>query len=1266
MRLITTKDIENWADTIECKYYLPQLIRKLIIATIDFNSIKHLQFSYGEDVNTGGYDGELLTASENLFVPFGETVWEFGTTNNKKGKADEDYEKRKSNPLYKVPSTTTYVNVNGKKYQNKKKWIAEKKAEIFWRDVRYLDTIDIDQWLELAPQVEIWLAEKLGKPTYGIYTVEEYWKRWSDNKKVKILPEIIAGESRKQEIEKVKEFLNNGQGTLYIKSITKDEALVFPLAILEQTDTDEKNHVSSKTLVIDNRESFTRIIQSTSYLNIIVKFQADSTEISAAIHKGHKLILPLSPSDEINADKIDLPIVSLNDFENGLKNMGIDEEQARLLTKNTGRNISVLRRLLKLDNIQPKWLENTSIPDVIPILLVNRFSEYKAGDKEIIAKISGKSFSEYEKSLKNLLNQEDTPIYHINGVWRLISPTDIWLYIAKYISTNDFEKLQKICLNVLSEIAHKYTIPLEARGNFVQTPNIEPTYSSNLKEGLCETLAIISIFGEKYGIDTITPDIFVDRVIHLILEKEIFVWRSLSSNLMTLAEASPLVFLNNLERILKDKSALAFFEEQQEFLHTSNDLAPLLWCLNIIGWMPENLTRVTLALCDLINFSPDKFPTTNTPYDTIKSIYRVWYPQTNASAEERKKILDITLKKYPDLSYHLLVSMIRSSNDAAIHIPRPKWRLFSELRKIKVTYNEISYLRRFCIDNIIILSLNNLNRILALIDLLNDIDWDKIEETLNAIETGLSFDSELKNEVYQKFREFIGRHRSYPDAHWSLTAAILDRIEETAVKFKTADYLLSEKYLFEHHHPISIEGKHGNDYRKQEQEVLEKRKIFLENVILNYGIDKIFELADKVEHPHIYGNTLAMLLNISMEDSLKIYQLIDSENSKYISLANNFIWASENRTSREEQINVLEKLIHSGISKNGITKFLLSLKGNIDLWQYIQDVQKNEIEGLYWKSQQSSLYPKNKEELIFSLDKLYKFKKSIVFLNTLGTNINHYSEINISSDELLTLLEKVELIGFEDSSQFDSHSFENILEFLYSQNDYDEERGAKIEMKFHFIFKSYNYAKPQNLYKIISKNPSEYMAVICQMYLPDDEKLRIEELERRKQIENSQLFFEFNYHLLEGFDYIPSLKLDGTIVKEELNSWVNEVRILAKENDRDEITDRCIGKLLAKYPIDMTDKKGYPVEIYDIIEEINSENINSAFEMQISNNLGFTSRGVFDGGNIERHRAKFFNYLFEDTKIIYPNVSLIFKNLRDKYLRQGSWEDENALLRSLS
>src|SRR5690606_22862964 len=168
MRFITTNDITVWANTVDCKYHLPHLIRKLILATIDNNSIKNIHFPYGEDVQTGGFDGELFTESENMFVPLGESVWEFGTTVVKGKKANDDYEKRKQDTLGKIPADTTYININAKKYRDKNKWIEKKKNEGLWKDVKYIDGIDIEQWLELAPTVELWLAEKLRKPTLGI------------------------------------------------------------------------------------------------------------------------------------------------------------------------------------------------------------------------------------------------------------------------------------------------------------------------------------------------------------------------------------------------------------------------------------------------------------------------------------------------------------------------------------------------------------------------------------------------------------------------------------------------------------------------------------------------------------------------------------------------------------------------------------------------------------------------------------------------------------------------------------------------------------------------------------------------------------------------------------------------------------------------------------------------------------------------------------------------------------------------------------------
>lgn len=1263
MRFINTKDIEIWADSIDCKYHLPHLIRKLVLATININSIKNIHFPYGEDIQTGGYDGELVTEAENMFVPLGESVWEFGTTNRKKGKADEDFEKRSLNPMEKNPSQTTYINVNAKKYRDKKKWEEEKRSEGFWKDVKYLDAIDIEQWLELTPTVELWLAEKLNKPILGIYTADEYWKRWSENKSIKIVPEILLGDSRLKEIEILNNFLVNENNTLYIKSITTDEALAFSLAVIKQA----KDVVETNIVVIDDRNAFNHFTQTNEPLTIVVKFKAENTDLTGAIHRGHKLIIPISLSEEINANKIQLPIIARNSFEEGLKDMGIDPEQTRLLTTNSGRNISVLKRLLQFDNnTKPRYIEEIKVEDIIPILLINRFSEKYEGDKKIVEKLSGKPFSEYIRFLKKLCAVEDTPVYYINGIWRLISPTDTWLYFAKYITKEDFEKFQELCVEITSEIHHKYTLPIDARGNYYETPENRSTYSWSLKEGISESLVVIAVFGSDYGINSIpNPTAYVDRTVQQILENDVVVWRSLSNNLMLLAEASPTVFINSLDRIINDNSVTAFFEVEKGFMNNSNDLAPLLWCLDIISWMPEHLMKVSFILCELILASPESFPTTNTPMASLRSIYRIWYPQTNTNAEDRKRILELLIKKYPKIGYDLLYGLIDNKYDTAFHTPRPKWRLFSELRAIKVTNQEVHFMADFSMDKIIELSRGNITRILFLIKLLGDMSWNKIDSALKMIQGCTEFDKKNKSDIYHSFRKLIGHHSSYPTAHWALPNSILDKMRNNAIIFKPKDNLLNDKYLFEEHHPEFIEGRESDDYEKQAEKILSKRVDFVEKISSEYGVDKIFELANEVEHPHLYGNALANSTKINDEDNFAIYKLIDSENPKHVSLANNFILLSENRTSLKEQSIVLDRLIQSGISVRGIVNFLNSLRSNINLWKYISSLKNEEVEALYWKSRQRFLYTHSKTELFYALEKLKRYNKAITLLNTLGWGIYSHKK-HITSEEILTFLEDISFTDIEDSSKFDLSQFKNTFDFLHSKEDYEIERGAKIELKFLFVFAGDSYSPtPQNLYKLMAKRPEEYFGVVSQVYLPDDEELKEAELQKMKENPGYLQIYKAIRKTLDDFNMIPSLQEDGTLNPIELKKWVADVRKLAEENHRVEVTDNCIGKLLAKYPIDMKETKGFPTEIYEIVEEVGTNEIKNAFEIQITNNLGFTSRGAFDGGDIERFRSKYFNSLFEETKFIYPNVSMIFKKLRDNYLREATWEDETALLRSL-
>lgn len=1264
MRFINTNDIEMWAESVDCKYNLPHLIRKLILATLDNNTIKSINFPYGEDVYTGGFDGELMTDSSNIFVPEGLSIWEFGTTNNKRAKADEDYEKRKNNSLGKIPEDTTYININAKKYRDKNKWTEEKKKERFWKDVIYIDSIDIEQWLELAPTVELWLAERLRKPTLGIFTISEYWRNWSENENIKIVPEILLGETRSKETEVIKSFINGNEKVLYVKSITTDEALAFPLAVLKLEDPILQN----KAVVIDNRESFNRFVQSGENFIIIAKFKLESIDIGAALHKGHKIIIPISLSDEINKqEKIQLSIVSRENFEAGLKKMGIDSEQARILTKSSGRNISVLKRLLKFDDsTKPKYMESVQIRDILPMLLINRFSENVEGDRLTIEKMCGKTFDEYSQFLRVLATLEDSPVYYLNGTWRLVSPTDIWLYFAKYITQSDLQVFQDICHEVLSEILYKYSLPLETRGNLYQTAGNRTKYSSNLREGLCESIVVISVFGEDYGISSISNvALYVDSIVQKILEMNVMIWRSLSNNLMLLAEASPLVFLSNVERIIKDKSITSFFEVEQGLLHNSNDLAPLLWCLDITAWFPEHLMRVSNALCEILLISPEKFPTSNTPFSNLLSIYRAWYPQTNTRAEDRIKILEILIKRYPDTLYSLLYSLVGNKHDTAFHTPRPKWRLFSELREIHVTQQEVHYMRGFCINNIIEMSQGNIKRILSLIDLLDDMEWDRIDAALQAIETASELEEFDKKKIYHQFRKLIGRHRSYPDAHWSLPSAILDKLEQTALKFKSDD-IFNESYLFEEHHPQFLHGRQGSDYTKHGEEIALRRLEFVEKILKYFGIPKIFELATQIQHPYLYGYTLAFSDELTEKDRVYICSQFETGDKSLLSLLQSFLRISENRFGLEPQTVILQHLIEKGFSVQGIVNFLDSLKGSIGLWKFISNLNNDQVEMLYWKAQHGFIYTEGKDELFYALDKLGKFKKSITLLNTLGWAA--YSQRDsLTSESILSLLENIPLTEYEDSSQFEHDHFRNILDFLYSQEDYDLERCAKIEMKFIFVFTggSSYLPKPKNLFKLMSEKPDEYFGFLSQVYLPDDKQLRDAEIQKRENNPNYQEILQAGWEILDSFNVIPSQTADGSLDSEILKKWVTDVRALAEHNHRTRMTDNSIGKLLARYPIDMKEKKGFPIEIYDVIEEVESDEIVNSFRIQISNNLGFTTRGAFEGGNIERFRADYFDSLFQDTKITHPKVSMIFKSLADNYRSDAKWEDENALLRSL-
>ena len=150
------------------------------------------------------------------------------------------------------------------------------------------------------------------------------------------------------------------------------------------------------------------------------------------------------------------------------------------------------------------------------------------------------------------------------------------------------------------------------------------------------------------------------------------------------------------------------------------------------------------------------------------------------------------------------------------------------------------------------------------------------------------------------------------------------------------------------------------------------------------------------------------------------------------------------------------------------------------------------------------------------------------------------------------------------------------------------------------------------------------------------------------------------YYILRNFNRIPGMQKDGLVNAVKLENWIDQVRSLATACHRLKVADEKIGSLLGRYP-NGRKPMFFPIQIYNIIERLNSTAMKTGFSIELFNRMGMTSRSLDAGGDIERNRASIFKNLKEEVEISHPHVAEIFRNLEKDFKSQALQEDEEAM-----
>src|SRR3974377_2400033 len=130
---IDSADLEHWADRRDAQGRLPELIRRIILATIPLDKIIEIQFRGQEGIQIGGWDGKVVTQSGTPYVPEGLSVWELSTDKDVKQKAEKNYAKRCIDPIGINPKEAVYIFATPRRWGAKEKWATKKRADGAWR-----------------------------------------------------------------------------------------------------------------------------------------------------------------------------------------------------------------------------------------------------------------------------------------------------------------------------------------------------------------------------------------------------------------------------------------------------------------------------------------------------------------------------------------------------------------------------------------------------------------------------------------------------------------------------------------------------------------------------------------------------------------------------------------------------------------------------------------------------------------------------------------------------------------------------------------------------------------------------------------------------------------------------------------------------------------------------------------------------------------------------------------------------------------------------
>lgn len=1265
MGLISAVHLEAWANIIGARYKLGELLRRLIHAGIPLSRINNVHFLANEATQLSGWDGLLECISEVPWIPSGTSVWELGTNTDTRKKIRDDFAIRcnKDLPVGWSKNTTTYVAVTLRKLDDVSALESELQEDSPWYEVKVIDASKLEEWLERFPSVETWLQENAVGPPATIKTLERTWKDWSEVTKPSISTELILTDREKDSQELIT-FLEPGL-IINVQADSPDEAVAFVYATIASQTERIHDHFLATSITVDNQNDLYRLQYSNPQCIILCPPLTEKSQILARAR--HTVINALGNSSFTQKINIRLNKPLHSNFKKALQNMGVAEENAFVETYACGASPSVWRVWNRLNEGDvcfdiPEWAKASYANDVIPAILLGGFSEQFEGDKEIIQLITGNDYKDYRDKLNAFMSTDNPLLIKVADAYIITAPPTAFALTINNITQSHLEILYRIIHIVFSEIDPTINLaPDERPYAALRTKGMR--HSTWLRDGLAGTLLRIVVIGKRLEERNIIPEnatcqAYVDYMIKTLpgLSEDWRLIASLRDQLPVLVEAAPVPFLDALEAILRGEpdKILPIFDEGYSF--SGHALHPnLLWALETLAWSPEYIARVGLSLSSLAKIDPGG-KLSNRPINSLREIFLPWHPSTNANLEQRLQVLDLILDRNPEVGWDILISLMPSAHQLSRHTHEPTWREFGRSDKetltngiIRETYNQI-------LSRSIYRAGKSIDRWKQLINVYADLSlFGDLSLYQQTIEDGLKellhgdINEESKIVIWDTLRELIYQHQGFATASWVLPEERLTRLSKIMDLFAPNDPINKYYWLFNESFPDIPFPKEDINAVKNQINILQKEALI--HILDETGYSSLLRLINKVGYPIYIVKPILNLIN-NIDDIFSLFETTSKGTVNQTTFAQNLSGQAYTYFGDYWTKKILYHAKESNWSIDRIVNAFLDYPDSVETFNLINSLGY-EAERLYWESRRRFVYTKDVSSLEIIISKFLWIGRALDIIALPPENL-----LMLKSNQILDIMDQaLKELNEGKKSQTNSSIYyyiEKMLNLLKNRDDVEKFDIAKHEYAFLPLLTRGLEKKDLVLHDLLANNPNLFITIICDLYKPSDE-------EENNQLSDEQRSrAEFAWYLLQSWRQPPGIEHEGQVNGQRLRAWVNTARNLAAENDRGIVADLHIGHVLYYYPIDPSDSIWPHIELRNLLEDLQSDDIERGIELEQFNSRGVTTKAIFEGGKQERELGKKWHSQAENIDLRWIRTKNMLERIAASWNKYAQSEDQRA------